>query len=93
MVGNLVYTLLAFWGMTLLIEMGYVQIVLNVLSVILFLFAFFVGAVVVAMMMTMIASRWMSRIRSSWAQAVLVGCGLMMIGFGLKMGYALIHVL
>lgn len=59
----------------------------------LFLTAFFVGVMLVAIVMTFFASRWMSRMQAAWTQNILTGCGLMMIGFGLKMGYGLMLAL
>ena len=59
----------------------------------LFLVAFFVGVLLVATMITIVASHYMSRIRSSWAQGILVSCGLVMIAFGLKIGYGLVIAL
>ena len=53
-----------------------------------FLIAFFVGVIGVALVMTLVAGRGIQRVQSSWAQGILVGCGFIMIGFGLKMGYA-----
>ena len=53
-----------------------------------FLLGFFAGCVVVSLFVSVFASFWQTRLTTKVALSVSWVCGLVLIGFGLKLGYA-----
>lgn len=54
-----------------------------------FLVGFFAGCVVVSLAMSLFASFWQTRLTSKLALSISWACGLVLIGFGLRLGYSL----
>ena len=54
-----------------------------------FLLGFFAGCMVVSLCMSLFASFWQARLTRKVALSVSWACGLVLIGFGLRLGYAL----
>ena len=55
-----------------------------------FLLGFLAGVLIVAVTIAVMSSCWMHKVQVQWLQGIVTGCGVMLIGFGLKMAYVFV---
>ncbi len=53
-----------------------------------FLTGFFVSLTAVACILVILSCYWMKKMSLGWSRFVITGCGLVLIGFGLQIGYS-----
>jgi threonine/homoserine/homoserine lactone efflux protein len=59
------------------------------LDVTTFLLGFFGGCMAVSLSLAVFSSFWQTRLTSKVAQTISWACGLMLIGFGFRLGYSI----